>query len=531
MAVPWKNIFTSWRVLLLLICLVFALVAIQPHFQGNEGVTIRSVSVNSSAALAGLHSPAAKLTPLAKEKITFINGAKITTLQDYYDKVSELKANRTVRIDTSKGSYELLTKTITTESGLETVDLGLKVYEAPTSNLRKGLDLEGGTRVLLKPAETVSKQDLETIIDTLKERLNVYGLSDVVVRTSSDLAGQDFILIEIAGVTEDEVKELLAKQGKFEAKIDNETVFFGGKRDITYVCKSADCSGIDPRRGCGRSGNGFVCGFYFSITLSPEAAKRQAQLTDALSVISEDNENYLDQELTLFLDDKEVDRLKIGAELKGRETTEIQISGSGTGTLQADAVANTLQNMKRLQTIIITGSLPVKLDLVKMDTISPSLGQEFLSNVIMVGLLAVLAVIFVILYRYKKVKIVVPMALILISEMILILGFAALVGWNLDLAAIAGIIIVAGTGVDHLVVITDETMRGEASATDWKTRIKNAMFIVMGAYLTACAAMIPLWFAGAGLLKGFAFTTIAGVSFGVLIARPAYAAIVEQLFK
>jgi preprotein translocase subunit SecD len=51
----------------------------------------------------------------------------------------------------------------------------------------------------------------------------------------------------------------------------------------------------------------------------------------------------------------------------------------------------------------------------------------------------------------------------------------------------------------------------------------------MGAYLTTVAGMVPLWFAGAGLLKGFAFTTIAGISFGVLIARPAYAAIIEKL--
>jgi preprotein translocase subunit SecD len=66
---------------------------------------------------------------------------------------------------------------------------------------------------------------------------------------------------------------------------------------------------------------------------------------------------------------------------------------------------------------------------------------------------------------------------------------------------------------------------------DWKVRIKNALFIIMGAYFTAVASMIPLWFAGAGMLKGFAFTTIVGISFGVLIARPAYAAIVELLLK
>ena len=46
-----------------------------------------------------------------------------------------------------------------------------------------------------------------------------------------------------------------------------------------------------------------------------------------------------------------------------------------------------LDNMKKLQTILITGSLPVKLEVVKLDTVSPTLGKEFLDNILFVGLL------------------------------------------------------------------------------------------------------------------------------------------------
>jgi preprotein translocase subunit SecD len=413
---------------------------------------------------------------------------------------------------------------------LGVIDLGLQVANAPTSNIRKGLDLEGGIRVLLAPQEPATKDQLELTIDNLKERLNVFGLSDIVVRSASDLAGQDFIIVEIASVTEEEVRELLGKQGKFEAKIGNETVFYGGKKDITYVCRSAQCSGIDPQRGCYQVTDGQACSFFFSITLSPEAAERQASLTRNLQVLSEDGGDYLSEDLLLFLDDQEVDSLRIGAELKGRATTNIQISGSGSGRTKQEAVDDTLKSMKRLQTIIVTGSLPVKLEIVKLDTVSPSLGKEFLDNILFVGLLVLISVVTVISIRYRKIEIVAPMILILLSEIVMILGFAALVGWNLDLAAIAGIIIVIGTGIDHLIIITDETIRGE-EVSDWKRRIKNAMFIVMGAYLTTLAGMLPLMWAGAGLLKGFALTTITGISIGVLIARPAFAVIIEHLLK
>ncbi len=528
----YKDIFKSGKVILLLIFLVFSYITIQPQLFGNEGATIRSVETNSSADLAGIEEPSPKSSPLSKEKIIFINGEKVSNENDYYEAVSNLKPDRKITLETNKDFYKLETKF--NDEG--NVNLGLKVYTSPTSNLRKGLDLEGGTRVLLAPVlkegQEVSNEDLDITISSLKERLNVYGLSDVVVRSAKDLSGEVFILVEIAGVTENEVKELLSKQGKFEAKIGNETVFFGGKKDITYVCRSAECSGIDPRRGCSKSGEGEFCNFFFSITLSPEAAERQAKITNTLTVLSSEGDNsYLSKDLELFLDDVGVDSLRIGADLQGKATTQIQISGSGVGRTREEAVTNTLENMKKLQTVLITGSLPIKLEIVKLDTVSPTLGQEFLDNILLVGLLVIMAVITVVLLRYKTMKIVVPMVATLFSEMALILGFAALVGWNLDLAAIAGIIIVAGTGVDHLIIITDGALRGGGQMTNWKQKIKNAMSIVFGAYMTTLVGMMPLLWAGAGLLKGFALTTIAGISFGVLIARPAYAIVIEKLLR
>jgi preprotein translocase subunit SecD len=41
--------------------------------------------------------------------------------------------------------------------------------------------------------------------------------------------------------------------------------------------------------------------------------------------------------------------------------------------------------------------------------------------------------------------------------------------------------------------------------------------------------MLPLFWAGAGILRGFALTTIIGVTVGILITRPAFADIVERI--
>lgn len=439
---------------------------------------------------------------------------------------------------TSKIINDTITKTITAQKtkqiSMGTEDIGLRVYDAPKTNIRKGLDLQGGTRVLLQPEAKLSGNDLANLIETMVQRLNVYGLSDIVARDATDLTGNQYIVVEIAGATEEEIKDLLARQGKFEAKIGNTTVFRGGS-DIVYVARSANEAGIDPVAGCAPSSGQWFCSFRFSITLSQDAAKMQAEATRDLSVVYDSftrRSDYLSEKLELYLDDKKVDELNIGADLKGQAVTQIAISGSGGGANQQEARFNSLQNMKRLQTVLITGSLPVKLNIVKTDSISPVLGEEFVKNAILMSLLAIFSVAIVIGIRYRKLLIAVPILITMLSEVIILLGVAAFVGWNIDMAAIAGILVAIGTGVDDQIVITDETLKGEtANIYNWREKIKRAFLIIMLAYFTVVVAMIPLIFAGAGLLKGFAITTIIGVTIGVFVTRPAYSAFVEIMLK
>ena len=568
-----KAIFTNVRVLILVAFLVMAIVSINPH-PFVKGVAIRSVLTNSSASLAGIPQPKPTGTPMSKERIVAINNKPVDTMEDYYDFVNNLKVNQSIEIKTNKGLYRLtvrentetielnetiikeveeiiavnetingtiteVNKTIKTKKevpktkiiSLGAEDIGLRVYEAPRSNIRKGLDLQGGTRVLLQPAEKLEKKDLEMLMDNMKQRLNVYGLSDLTIRSAGDLSGNQYIVVEIAGANEEEIRILLAKQGKFEAKVGDKTVFIGGK-DITYVCKSANCAGIDISEGCNQAQGQWFCRFRFAITLSPKAAERQAEATKDLEVIKEEGGSYLSEPLVLFLDDSEVDRLNIGTDLKGRAVTDIEISGSGFGASQQEAIFNSLNNMKKLQTVLVTGSLPVKINIVKIDAISPVLGEEFVENAILLGILALSVVLVVIFLRYRKLQVAVPLVITSTMEVIILLGVAALIGWNLDLAAIAGIIIAIGTGVDHQIVITDETLKGETRMIfNWRERIKSAFFIIMSSYFTTIVAMIPLIFAGAGLLKGFAITTMIGFSIGVLITRPVYAKLIEILLK
>jgi preprotein translocase subunit SecD len=208
-------------------------------------------------------------------------------------------------------------------------------------------------------------------------------------------------------------------------------------------------------------------------------------------------------------------------------TTQIQISGSGSGKNAEEAYNAAEADMRKLQTILITGSLPYKLEIAKLDTISPVLGQQFIKSILLAGLAAILAVAIIVFIRYRKFKSSLALIITSISEVIIILGIASFIDWNLDLPSIAGILATIGTGIDSQIIVLDEAR--QTTMLSIKQKLKRAFAIILGAYFTALVALLPLLWAGAGLLKGFAITTIIGITTGVLITRPAFTDMIRNI--
>ncbi|MBU2104835.1 MAG: PDZ domain-containing protein [Nanoarchaeota archaeon] len=495
----------TWKIWLLIIVLIFSLVSIfgVPPKLFQKGVLITSVSANSTAFEEGLRQG---------QIITEIDGVKINNIEDYSKTIqnkfpleeiakTEIKTDKSDIIFFSKNAPQII------------------VSDLKKTNIQMGLDFEGGSRALVQAQDKkLSLGEVNDLIDVISNRLNVYGIADINIRPVSDLSGNNFMLIEIAGATSKDLEELISKQGKFEAKIGNETVFVGGEKDISSICRNdATCAGIE---NCFPSESGYICNFGFTVYLSEQAAEKHAKITENLSINSTSQGNYLSKKLDLYLDDTLVDSLLISEGLKGIVTTQIKISGSGSGKIQADAYDDATKSMHKLQTLLITGSLPYKLEVVKLDTISPFLGKEFIKSVLLAGLAALFAVSLVIFIRYKKIKSSLALLITSISEVIIILGIASFIDWNLDLPSIAGILATIGTGIDQQIIILDEAR--QKTFLSIKQKLKRAFAIIIGTYFTALVSLLPLISAGAGLLKGFAITTIIGITAGVLITTPAF---------
>ncbi len=366
--------------------------------------------------------------------------------------------------------------------------------------LQEGLDLAGGSMIQLHLEEPVDQDTMNTVTAVLDKRLNAFGISDVQVRQS----GSQDVIVEIAGVQPEEVERIISTPGKFEAKINNQTALTGA--DISTV-SAAEVTGTRWK---------------VPFSVSTEAANKFAQVA----------QGQAGAEVQMYLDDKLISSPQLDAGLaNGVGSTDIEVSGGEQTKEEAQKQAT------EIHTVLESGALPVKLSISGVNSVSAELGSQFETGSLVAGVLALLAIVAIISYKYKSPSLVIPIIFTSLSELVLILGFASIIHWNLDLSAIAGMIATIGTGVDDQIVMTDEVLarRDRSDRKNIvKTRIKDAFFIVYASAGTLIAAMLPLAYigfargaTGIGMLTGFAVTTVVGVLIGIFITRPVFADYME----
>src|SRR3989344_8879064 len=156
-----KRFFTI-RIIILVIVLLLMLISINPN-PFAQGIEVKTVS--NEAAMQGV-----KIGDIVQK----VNGEPVETIQEFNNILNEVKVNDTFVINTNRGEVAYISN--------EKPDI--TVQNVRKSNIEKGLDLSGGTRVLLRPAVegSVSDSDIRNLIDVLNNRLNTYGLSDLQIR-------------------------------------------------------------------------------------------------------------------------------------------------------------------------------------------------------------------------------------------------------------------------------------------------------------------------------------------------------------
>ena len=355
-------------------------------------------------------------------------------------------------------------------------------------------------------SEGVTEETVDETKQVLDRKLNRLGLQDIKVR----VVDNKFILIDLAGVDVTDAQEIVGKPGVFEIRIQTE-----GNESI-HVLYGDQIVDVSLPQG-DQYGNWGV-----PFTLSEEGAMAfQKAAIDTGAV-----RNRVDHEISMHLDNDPIFSAPLAQDLAA--SLEVAPLRSMVAQVGGDS-----QRAHELYIHLREGALPVNVEIIGSGQVTAALGDQFKKQVLIAGIMAILAVGLVIYYRYRETKIVVPMVATSFSEVLMLLALAALLKQQLDLPAIAGIIAVIGTGVDHLVIITDELLyEGKMpSGKIYIARLKSAFGIIMAAAATTVAAMAPLFAMGFGAFKSFALITIAGVVIGVFIARPAYGRIIGRIMQ
>ena len=427
--------------------------------------------------------------------------------------------------------------TVLTRGGVTTVDLQLSKSQVITRYLENKFKtevviIEDRDGLWFEIRKKTSAEELESILipvkgsilaykdgvspttlagtkEILENKLNLFGLSDI----KPTIVDNEFILIDLAGIDIDTALDLAGTPGKFEIRIQTEG------NETQHAIYGEDIQSV----GFHKTDTYGIWGVPFTLTQQgADALKEVAIETNAVN--DPDSHNVI-----MLLDNNEIYSAPLSKDLADSlKYVPVQQMSASFGT-----DGGSKEKAKQLETHLRAGALPVNVEVIGSGQVPASLGAQFKELTAIAGLLAIIVVSFVIYLRYRRKEIMLPMILTSLSEVIMILGFASAVKWQLDLPAIAGIIAVIGTGIDHLVIITDEVLyEGKLPPTKvYLTRISRAFGIIFGAAATTIIAMIWLVWMGFGAMRLFAMTTIVGVLIGVLIARPAYARIIKYVLK
>ncbi len=357
--------------------------------------------------------------------------------------------------------------------------------------------------------EGVTEETVDETKEVLDRKLNRLGLKDIKVR----VVDNSFILIDLAGVDVATAQEIVGKPGVFEIRIQttgNETV---------HVLYGSEIVNVELPSG--QQGGGWGVPF----SLSEEGALIFQEAAMETGATRNREAHYI----SMHLDEEEIFSAPLAQDL----AASLEVAPLRNMVAQVGGEEAASRKAHELYIHLREGALPVNVEIIGSGQVTASLGEQFKKQVFAAGFLAILAVGFVIFFRYREPKIVLPMVGTSFSEVLMMLGVAALLGWQLNLASIAGIIAVIGTGVDHLVIITDEVLyEGRVpSGKVYLARLSSAFGIIMAAALTTIVAMLPLFGMGFGTFKSFALITITGVLIGVFIARPAYGRIIGYIMR
>ncbi len=343
-----------------------------------------------------------------------------------------------------------------------------------TKAVKQGLDLRGGVYTVYmakNPDIENFSEKMAAARTILRKRLDAKGYTEATISKQGDRE----IRVEIPEVDDpNALLSIIGKPAKLEFIDPEGNVVIEGD-DIKYA-KAGYLQG---------EGNKPIVNF----ELNDEGAKAFAEATS----------KYVGQIIKIQLDGKDISTPRVESPIP-----------SGKGYI--DGMSST-EEAQELAMLIESGSLPVELEQKEARTISATLGVDSLNSSLIAGLIGIIALFLFLIIFYRLSGFIADIALTV--YILIVVYVIAMMGVQLTLPGIAGIILGIGMAVDANVIIferiKEELRTGKSLRASVDSGFKKAFLTIIDANITTLIASFVLMAFGTGPIKGFAYTLTIGI--------------------
>lgn len=363
---------------------------------------------------------------------------------------------------------------------------------------RKGLDLEGGTSLVLKAdMKDLSSSQRTPALDSAKvvieNRVNLFGVSEPIVQTSI-VGNNDYrIIVDLPGITDiNQVRSLIgttAQLSFWEEEASGSAQIASQSAGI----KKTELTGADIKET--------------SVVFDPNTGKPQVQLlftsegSKKFATITKRNVGKI---LAIALDNQFISTPTVNQEIVSNTAV---ITGSFT-----------LDEAKLLSNQLNGGALPVPLTILSNSIIEPTLGTASLEKSLFAGILGFIIIVIFMTVLYGRLGLIASFALFLYTLFMLAvfkLSSITPFGITLTLSGIAGFILSIGMAVDANILIfermKEELRAGKTKETAIELGFSRAWTSIRDSNISTLITSFVLYEFGTGIVRGFALVLAIGV--------------------
>ena len=403
-------------------------------------------------------------------------------------------------------------------------------YIKGAKDIRFGVDIKGGVNVTFVPSEDydATEEQLEAAQLVIENRLVALNVTDYELYVDPS---SDSLILEFpwqSGETDFDPEAAIEEIGTTAYLTFRE----GSSADGDLILDGSMIESAAAQYGPVTSGG--ASEYYVSLKFTDEGAKAFGEATTRLAASN--------GTISIWLDDENVSTATVNAAITDGEAI---ITSSASNPFTQDAVVKMARQIN-------SGALPFALKVDSYSTVSPSLGENSLSAMVLAGVIAfaLIVVFMTVLYRLPGFLACIALAGQVAATLAFVSGyFSVFESFTLTLPGIAGIILAIGMGVDANVITAERIKeelkngksldgalksgfaRGLTPIIDGNVTIVIVAIVLMGAFgpsdgLFAKALHFVFFAFGpstAGTIYAFGYTLLTGVLlnfvFGVFATR------------